>query len=321
MQVTFKENLDFASVVGKIRALSARLFTAGDWERLLTAKSGSDLMRLIAETHYGRVVSGEDDFDKLSSKLVHNFLSEINEIEKMCPENYFLYYFKYKIDLGNIKKVLYGILSKKDVTLYDGGLIPLEVLERFINNGEIELVKTLPYPWDILKYIDEEPVLWTYYLEQAYLGGLIELSREYDYNLLESLIATQIDLENFKIALRIKTVNYPEKYREFFYKGGSIDIEKYIELLSIPLKEWKGSDLIERLGLLESLDDPILLEKVIDEKLINLLSISKYTAFGYEPVLDYFFRKEIEHRNILFLFSALEAHLPADILRSGIRGL
>lgn len=321
MHITFKENLNFATVVGKIRALSARLFTPSDWERLLTAKTTSDLIRLISETPYGRIVSSDDNFDSLLSKLTHSFLLEMDEIEKICPENYFLFYFRYKIDLGNIKRVLYGILSKKQVHLYSGGLISLELFERFLNMGDIELLKTLPYPWDILREVEDEPVLWTYYLEQMYFEGLLELSETYNYNLLKFLIINQIDLENLKIALRIKTVNYPQGYKKFLYKGGSIDIEQYVKLLDVPFEEWKNSDLLETLGLLEYLDNPIALEKVIDEKLMDILSVSKYTAFGYEPILDYLFRKEIEHRNILFLFSALESHLPTYILRSGIRGL
>lgn len=321
MQVIFKEDLNFATAVGKIRALSARLFTASDWERLLTAKNTSDLMRLLIETPYGRIISSDDNFDKLLSKLVNSFLSEMDEIEKICPENYFLYYFRYKIDLGNIKRVLYGILSKKDVVLYGGGLIPIEILERLIKAGDVELLKTLPYPWDVLKYVEEEPVLWTYFLEQAYFTGLIELANNYGYELLKLFITSQIDLENLKIALRIKTVNYPERYKEFFYKGGNIEVEQYIRLLDISFDEWKSSDLLEKLGLAEVLDNPILLEKVIDERLMELLSVSKYTAFGYEPIIDYLYRKEVEHRNLLFLFSALEAHLPTYILRGGIRGL
>lgn len=321
MQVVFKEDLNFATAVGKIRALSARLFIASDWERLLTAKNTSDLLRLLIETPYGRLISNDDNFDKLLSKLVNNFISEMDEIEKICPESYFLYYFRYKIDLGNIKRVLHGILSKKDVILYNGGLIPLEILERLMRTGEIELIKMLPYPWDILKEIEEEPILWTYYLEQAYFTGLIELANTYKYELLKVFITSQIDLENLKIALRIKTANYPEKYKKFFYKGGNIECEQYVRLLDMPLAEWKSSDLLEELDLAEIIDNPIVLERAIDERLMEILGISKYTAFGYEPILDYLYRKEVEHRNLLFLFSGLESRLPIHILRSGIRGL
>ncbi|MCX7796802.1 MAG: V-type ATPase subunit [bacterium] len=321
MPITFKENLNFATAVGKIRALSARLFTPADWERLLTAKTTKDLMRLLIETPYGRIISDADNFDNIQHKLVYHLLSEMNELEKVLPEKEFLYYFRYKIDLGNIKRVLYGILSKKDVALYEGGLIPLEILERIKNSRDIELLKNLPYPWDILREIEEEPVFWTYYLEQAYFKGLIDLSRVNGYSLLESFLARQIDLENLKIALRIKTVNYPDRYKSFFYSGGTIEIRDYIRLLDMSLESWKDSELVERLDMKEYLDKPIILEKRIEESLIELLSISKYTAFGYEPVLDYFFRKEIEHKNILFIFSGLEYGLPIQTLRSGIRGL
>lgn len=321
MPVAFKENLNFATAVGKIRALSARLFTASDWERLLTAKTTRDLVRLLVETQYGRIIGDTDSFDDIQRKLVSYLLLEMDEIERIVPEREFLHYFRYKVDLGNIKRVLYGILSKKDVSLYNGGLIPLEVLERIKGSGDLELLKALPYPWDILKEIEEEPILWTYYLEQAYFKGLIELSRENSYSLLESLLITQIDLENLKIALRIKTVNYPEKYTSFFYSGGSVEIKEYIKLLDIPIENWKDSEVVESLRMSDYLDEPVTLEKKIDERLIELLDVSKYTAFGYEPILDYFFRKEIEHKNILFIFSGIEYGLPIQTLRSGIRGL
>jgi len=274
MPVAFKENLNFATAVGKVRALSARLFTAGDWERLLTAKTTKDLARLLVETQYGRIIGDTDSFDDIQRKLVLYLLLEMDEIEKIIPEKAFLYYFRYKVDLGNIKRVLYGILSKKDVNLYKGGLIPLEVLERIKNKGDIELLKSLPYPWDILRETEEEPILWTYYLEQAYFKGLIELSRENGYSLLESLLITQIDLENLKIALRIKTVNYPVKYTSFFYRGGSIDIKEYIQLLDIPIENWKDSEVVENLRMTDYLDEPIILEKKIDERLMELLDIS-----------------------------------------------
>lgn len=321
MPIGFKENLNFATAVGKIRALSARLFTPSDWERLLTAKTTKDLIRLLIETPYGRIISDTDSFDNIQHKLVYHLLSEMSEVEKVLPEKEFLYYFRYKIDLGNIKRVLYGILSEKDVTFYEGGLIPLEILERIKDSKDVELLRTLPYPWDILRTIEEEPVLWTYLLEKAYFKGLIELSRINGYSLLESLLVKQIDLENLKIALRIKTVNYPERYRSFFYSGGTVEIREYLKLLDTPFESWKDSEIVERLEMREYLDKPILLEKRIEERLIELLSISKYTAFGYEPILDYFFRKEIEHKNILFIFSGLEYGLSTQDLRSGIRGL
>lgn len=321
MSIVFKENLNFATAVGKVRALSARLFTPADWERLLTAKTVRDLVRLLIETPYGRVIGDTDSFDDIQHKLVYHLLSEMNEIEKILPEREFLYYFRYKIDLGNIKRILYGILSEKDVALYGGGLIPLEILESIKNSKDLESLRNLPYPWDILREIKEEPVLWTYYMEQAYFKGLIELSRTSRYALLESLLTKQIDLENLKIALRIKTVNYPDRYRSFFYNGGTIEIKEYLRLLDAAFETWKDNEVVERLGMKEYLDNPIVLEKKIEEDLIELLSISKYTAFGYEPILDYFFRKEIEHKNILFIFSGLEYRLPIQILRSGIRGL
>jgi len=321
MPVAFKENLNFATAVGKIRALSARLFRASDWERFLTAKSTRDLIRLLIETPYGRLLSDSDNFDTIQRKLVAHLLSEMDEIEKISPEKEFLYYFRYKIDLGNIKRVLYGILSEKEVSLYEGGLISIDVLERIKRGKDIELLRALPYPWDILRDTGDEPVFWTYHLEQAYFAGLIELSRMKEYYLLESLLVTQIDLENLKIALRIKTVNYPERYRAFFYEGGSVEPEEYKRLLDVPLESWRDSEIVERLGMSDYLCEPIVLEKEIEERLIELLGVSKYTAFGYEPILDYFFRKETEHKNILFIFSGLEYGLSTEMLRSGIRGL
>ncbi|MGC8803719.1 MAG: V-type ATPase subunit, partial [Bacteroidales bacterium] len=90
----FKENLNFATAVGKIRALSARLFTASDWERLLTAKTTRDLSRLLVETQYGRIIGDTDSFDDIQCKLVSYLLLEMDEIEKIVPEREFLYYFR-----------------------------------------------------------------------------------------------------------------------------------------------------------------------------------------------------------------------------------
>jgi vacuolar-type H+-ATPase subunit C/Vma6 len=319
--VVFKEDINFATVVGKVRALESELFSSGDWERLLSAKSLSDFLRLLIDTSYGKLVSPEDTFENFQVKLIQEFFLKLEELENLCPENYFLYYFRYKVDLGNIKRVLYGLLSDKSVSLYGGGILPIELLEEVEKSKDITTLKNLPYPWNIIKDVDLEPVFWTYYLEQAYFDGLIELSRIYGYELLYKLITTEIDMENFKMALRIKISNYPERYGDFFYSGGNIDIDLFRKLLGIPLKEWADNNLVEVLSLREYIDNPTGLEKIIDEKLTDLLSVSKYTAFGYEPVLNYLFRKEIENKNISFLFSGFSYGLSSHTLRGGIRGL
>jgi len=319
--VIFKEDVNFATAVGKVRALESELFSPGDWERLLSAKSISDFFRLLIDTPYGRIISPEDILENFQVKLIQEFFIEMEELDKLCPEDSFLSYFRYKVDLGNIKRVLYGLLSNKSISLYKGGILPIEFLEEVKKSKDINSLKTLPYPWSIIKDVDLEPIFWTYYLEQAYFNGLLELSKNYGYELLYKLITTEIDLENFKMALRIKISNYPERYEDFFYSGGNIDIELFKKLLGLPLKEWADNNLVEALAIREYINNPTGLEKIIDEKLIDLLSVSKYTAFGYEPVLSYLFRKEIENKNISFLFSGFSYGLSSHILRGGIRGL
>ncbi|MGB9681720.1 MAG: V0D/AC39 family V-type ATPase subunit [bacterium] len=319
--VSFKEDVNFATVVGKVRALESRLFSIGEWERLLSARSFSDFLRLLIDTPYGRFIVPGDPFESFQIKLIEGFFTELEALDSLCPEDLFLFYFRYKVDLGNIKRILYGLLSNKDVSLYQGGTLSIEFLEEVKRKKDINTLRGLPYPWDIIKDIDLEPVFWTYYLEQSYFNGLLELSKNYSYELLYNLLTREIDLENFKMALRIKISSYPERYRDFFYSGGSIEIDLFKKLLDAPLENWHESNLVELLGLREYINNPMGLEKVTDERLIEVLSISKYTAFGYEPVLNYLFRKEIENKNILFLFSGFLYGLPANTLRGGIRGL
>jgi vacuolar-type H+-ATPase subunit C/Vma6 len=319
--VLFKEDVNFATVVGKVRALESRLFSSGEWERLLSAKSFSDFLRILTDTPYGRFVSPGDTFEGFQTKLIGGFFSELEELDSLCPEDLFLYYFRYKVDLGNIKRILYGILSDKEVSLYQGGTLSVELLEEIKRKKDLTLLKSLPYPWDIIKDSDLEPVFWTYYLEQGYFNGLLELSRNYSYQLLYALITTEIDLENLKMALRIRISNYPDRYKDFFYLGGTIDVDFFKKILDTPLNDWSENNILEVLGLKEYINNPMGLEKTIDEKLMDLLSISRYTAFGYEPVLNYLFRKEIENKNILFLFSGFSYGLSSNTLRGGIRGL
>jgi V/A-type H+-transporting ATPase subunit C len=61
------------------------------------------------------------------------------------------------------------------------------------------------------------------------------------------------------------------------------------------------------------------LEKLVDNYLINLLKIGKYTSFGIESIFAYYFAKENDIKNIRIILNGKRNLLKNNIIRENIR--
>ncbi len=124
---------------------------------------------------------------------------------------------------------------------------------------------------------------------------------------LKGYIKTAIDLENIKICIRTKALEWPRGVvMNAFIENGYIPTGYFRSSIGIGLAdffkafEYRRYERIMREGLerYERAGDLSPLEKLCDDMLIDYITPAKYLHFGAEPLISYVLAREFEVKNV-----------------------
>ncbi len=130
------------------------------------------------------------------------------------------------------------------------------------------------------------------------------------------------DTANIKIALRINALG---KNRDFAEEaiGDCFKLDRK-ELISLALGE--KEELYDYLlsseygqGVALYTESSAKYEKWCDDRIIELVSSAKYTAFGFDPVCAFYYGKQNEIKSVSIILTALQSGLPADEIKERVR--
>ena len=82
---------------------------------------------------------------------------------------------------------------------------------------------------------------------------------------------------------------------------------EYNQIIENGMKYW-----LEENSLLE-------FERLSDNYLLSLLNIGKYTTFGLESIIGYYYAKRNDLKNIRIIFNSKKYNFPIEIIKGSVR--
>lgn len=286
----------------------------------------------------------ENDFSDYSLESYNNYsldqiLNEvskktINIISEISPYTYLPQLFRWKYDFANIKVLLKvsALGSKDPYPLYDFGNIGINNLKSAVFEEKYQLV---PVKIErIIKSAVNEYMkssdfqLMEIILDRGYYEIVFDILKEINHPFLFYFYKSKIDLLNFNILCRCKIRSIKKsKLSDFLIDPGHFSIHKFINIYSNSIHSWPNnfqkteySQIFEE-GIKHWLEDNSLLklEQLSDNYLLSLLNIGKYTTFGLESIIGYYYAKENDIKNIRIILNSKRHNFPNEIIKKNVR--
>ncbi len=330
----FVENSDYAYAVGRIRALETRRIDAASLNTLIAAADDRFLSLFTEITG----ISGSDSRNTglFLSNLEESFSGTFQMIKSLLIEEEMKRLISLKYDYELLKLVLkerrgdavvvipmafqecsnYGFQNLK-TSLEEG---------RATQTGEV-LLHTYNKLSDLKEASGREIDVAC---DIAYYNELFMLLDEIQNPFIRGYFVRTVDAKNILTTLRLRV---QEKKRSFLdgrlIPHGSIDMKYFEEGFDLNLEGFAGcilfsslSSILTRVDRTDDADEQIaLIERSIEEHMLKYLRESVLVTFGVEPLLAYLWEREIENKNLRTIFIAKISGVPADAIKTQIRGL
>lgn len=303
---------------------------------MVDSKSAEEVIRILQETEYANVMSdvkrSEDYEFMLSSELKRVY----EEMYDMSPSKSLIDIMTIKYDYHNVKVILKGMFLEKD---FSNMLIPVGKTDVNRMKVSIDTNSLSDFEPIMRKAIEEtiedfnakkDPQRIDIILDKYMFEEMKEIAKSLDDSFIEKYVKALIDLTNVKSLLRIKKQN---KGREFLLSvvidGGAIDNETLVSLLNdsaenIPSKlSHTNYEYVLRDGVEEYLKTGSagLLEKLIDNYIMDMMKDAKMIPFGGEPLLAYIYAKETEIKVIRIIMVGKLNNITGEVIRERLRDI
>ena len=139
---------------------------------------------------------------------------------------------------------------------------------------------------------------------------------------------TELDLLNFSIACRCKIRDIKKsKLAEVLVDYGHLPIQKSIDIYDNSISSWPNcfqkteyfSVFEEGIKYWLQEESLLKLEQLSDDFLLNLLKIGKYTTFGLESIIAYYYAKMNDLKNIRIISNGKRYGFSNEIIQKYIR--
>lgn len=328
--------MQFTQVIPRLRVLETRLLDKAKIDRMIDSDSAEAAIKVLQETEYANVMSevkrAEDYEIILSSELKRIY----NEMYSMSPSRALIDLMGIKYDYHNIKVIIKGMILEKDFSnlLIPVGVNEINKLKYSIENNELSGFAPI-----MKKAIEEaiedynskkDPQRIDIIIDKYMFEDMKLIAKEIDDKFADKYVKSLIDLTNVKTLLRVKKQN---KSREFLLSvvidGGSIDKETLAALLTDSVENIPGklsyTDYVDVLksGVEEYSKNGSagLLEKLIDNYIMDMMKDAKLIPFGIEPVLAYIYAKETEIKVIRIIMVGKLNNIAGEVIRERLRDI
>ena len=324
----------FNQVITRLRVRETRLLDKAKLERMIDAPTAEESLKVLQESDYAPYLSALKRPEEYEYILKEELKEVYNTLYKMVPVKEVVDFMSLKYDYHNLKVLLKGKFVEKDFSLMLApvGSIDISTLKMIIdteNYQELtpimkEAIVEASEDYDVSKDPQNVDIILDKHLFQEMLNLAEKLEEDYLKNYLVSLI----DLTNIKILLRIKS---QDKSRDFLNKalisGGKLDKDRLFNLFSdatdnIPNRlSYSDYSSIIKGGIDSYISSGSLslLEKNIDNFVMDYMKKAKVIPFGIEPIIAYIYAKENEIKLIRIILLGKLNKVPAEIIRERLR--
>ncbi|AWK52624.1 V-type ATP synthase subunit C [Clostridium beijerinckii] len=328
------DKMKFSQVIPRLRVYETRLLDKSKIDRMIDSNSANESLKVLQETEYGSLMNNikkAEDYEVILSeelKRVFHVMYDISPVKSLVD------LMSIKYDYQNIKVILKGMFLKEDLSylLIPVGTVDVSKLKYSIENSDIRDLEPI-----MRESIEEamssfektkDPQIVDIILDKYMFKALVQIKNEINDKFVDKYVVALIDSTNLKTLLRVKKQN---KDREFFdsviIEGGSIDKDKLlgmindaVENISTKLAFSNYAEFIKSgIEHYTKTKSVSLLEKLVDNFIMDIMKNAKIIPFGVEPLLAYIYAKETEIKIIRIIMVGKLNNISAEVVRERLR--
>lgn len=306
----FYDNTKYAFLLAIVRSYESKMLTAGEVERMISAKDAKEAYRVFNDLEYAKFLGDTERVEDFQ-EIINAGLVEIKEIiTKNAPYKNLLDILWLRFDFTNLKALVKAKLQEKDFTTIEKMFLPYgkytfeEMTALFAKEKEFGaktdkiqniLEKTIQEALEIFEE-KKDPILVDACLDQAYYDYLTSFLPEVKSKFVNEYYTLEIDLKNIRTYLRAIALEKTGIFDKLYLKGGSFLEEKFTGNFEEFLEKFKNTDYYELIQ--KAIEKYVKtksfleFEKASDAMLLEHMSKARYINLGIEPIFAFFWIKE-----------------------------
>ena len=330
------DKMKFTQVIPRLRVLETRLLDKAKIDRMIDSNSAEEALKVLQETEYANVMSDVKRAEDYDNMLSDELKRVYHEVYDMSPSKALVDIMSIKYDYHNIKVILKGKFLQKDFSdlLMSVGMVDVNKLKNSIETESLSDLNPIMRN-AIVEVIEDfnskkDPQRIDIILDKAMFENMRAIAKELEDGFVNKFVSASIDLTNLKSLLRVKKQN---KDRDFFLSlvidGGFIDKDTLVALLNDAVEniasklDYTNYAEVLKLGVEDysATGSAGLLEKLVDNYIMNLMKDAKMIAFGGEPLLAYIYAKETEIKVIRIIMVGKLNNIAEEVIRERLRDI
>ena len=324
----------YLDIIPKIRVYEKRLIDNVKFNRMLDLENIDEVLKFLSETVYGENISDDINIYNYEQVLSLEFGRLFKSLKDIFDNKELINIFLKKYKYNNIKLMLKAKLLNVDL----GDI--LFNIEDFDNEFIYTAIKTENYsslPDEIgdlvkktLKDFEEnkDPQRIDILIDKIMFGELLKESKNINSDFLTKYIQILIDVFNVKTLFRIKKLNLNRAlFDDVIVAGGNIALSNLKMIFSEPkeniLNRFSMTNMYkyikEGLENYVNNDDLNILDKELDDYLMEYLKNAKIITTGLAPIIGYINAKENEIKNIRIVLVGKINNVDSDSIKRRLR--
>ncbi len=324
----------FNQVIPRIRVMETRLLDKSKIERMIDADTPFNSLKVLQETEYASLLNRIKRPEEYDTLLRQGLKETYDSLYSMITRTEPVDFMALKYDYHNLKVLLKAKLSDKDFTelLLPIGTVKAETIKDALESEDYKALNDYMGKAIVAVLEDfeetKEPQNIDIILDKYYFENLLFISERINEEYLKKYLRILIDLTNIKILLRIKAL---DRGREFLIKnlieGGNIKMDKLNILFGEALENIHNriasTDYVNivREGIEYYINNQslALLEKNIENFIMEYMKRAKTIPFGVEPIIGYIYAKENEIKLLRIIMVGQLNNVPPEVIRERLR--
>lgn len=329
------DKLKFIQAITRLRVLETRLLDRIKLDRMIDSATADQAIKVLVDSNYGGQANLQrpEDYELLLKEELNKLYNLMYEIS---PEKILIDLMVVRYDYHNIKVLLKAKALKKelDYLLTAVVTVPIATLKESIISENYKQLP--PLMMEAIEKVEENfsksqdpqeiDMILDKYLYKDMVEKGVSLSDPYVIEYLKIMI----DFINIKTFIRIKKQNKDRRFlEEVLIPGGKIEEGLFYTLLNEPIEnlgiklsytDYQGilKEGLEEYAKTKKIN---LLEKEMDNFLMNYIKRGKYVSFGVEPLFSYMFAKETEIKNVRIIMVGKMNNITSAVIRERLRDI
>lgn len=329
------KNTDYLFSTSRVRAIENNLLDSSRIEKMLDAKNLGDAIKVLLEMGYDDPAeegADPEDFERILA-LEHKKAYEL--VLGIVPDPKCFDFLLYQYDYHNIKTILKCEFAgvNPDEMLYRTGSVSPEKMKKDILDRDYPMMGNWNMAAAARDAIEDyaknkDPQMIDILVDKICYEDISSAAGKLGNKFVSGYVALMIDTINLKTFVRMRQMKKP---RDFFKKavleGGSLPAA----LLTLSYEE-ANDQITEKLSpfgfagafsagceALSATGKFTVLERLLDNHLLEYAKDAKYVPFGVEPIVGYLLAKENEIKTVRIILSGKKAGLKADFVKERLR--